>query len=89
MANTVGTVRACNLNNLETVLNIMANATEVICVATGILILVQSLVSWSFDRKVPSGKRILVAITLMVFGLSSPGMVNSVVATLRDANLFS
>ncbi|MBX9878498.1 MAG: hypothetical protein K2Y22_08565 [Candidatus Obscuribacterales bacterium] len=81
-------VRTMNLSNLEALLNIVANFAELIGITGGILLII------SFCRHYTKNKtlaifRLKLALVFIASGLSTPGTVNYLVATARDANLFS
>lgn len=92
--NTAGTVRVNNLANLEALLNIIANGTEIGGVVTGGVFLILALIrgdgflpgtSIGMSRK----QRLVLGVILLIVGLSTPGLMNTMVASARDANLFS
>lgn len=90
--NTAGTVRVNNLANLEALLNICANGSELLGVLCGLLLLISGAVlgkpmSWPF-RLSPVQKAVFGAV-LIAAGLVVPGCINWLVASARDANLFS
>ena len=84
--NTAGTVRVNNLAMLEALLNIGAGTTEIIGVAWGSVLLAMAFI------KVPKEKRaqtIIFALALISFGISTPGILNYLLSTARNANMFS
>lgn len=83
--NGAGTVRVNMLANLEALLNIGANCAEIIAVIWGLVLLYIAFQSW----RAKSWYKIFTAALLIKFGLSIPECVNWMVATARDANLFS
>jgi hypothetical protein len=84
--NTAGTVRVNNLANLEALLNILANGFEVFGLAYGIPCIAIGLMRFSS----PAGTvRLLVGGSSIALGLATPGAINWLVASARDANLFS
>jgi len=92
--NTAGTVRVNNLANLEALLNIIANASQLIGVLLGGSLLLFGLKKT--DMMVPGTTiglsrnfRIFAGLALVSIGVSAPGFVNYMVASARDANLFS
>jgi hypothetical protein len=95
--NTAGTVRVNNLANLEALLNIIANLSEIGCVLVGAVIVLhgfarrEPLITEIMGREVEcsSGQRIVFGIALIIVGLAVPGLINWFVASARDANLFS
>lgn len=88
--NTAGTVRVNNLANLEALLNIIANAGELIGIALGGFNLVMGLRSKGlrFPFAMGGRGRVLLGVTMIVIGLAVPGSINWLVASARDANLF-
>lgn len=84
--NTAGTVRVNNLANLEALLNILANVCEIGFLVAGIAIAGSGLTP---SGRNALGTRIAIGIALAVIGLGMPGCVNWLVASARDANLFS
>ncbi|HEY9676924.1 MAG TPA: hypothetical protein V6C76_02895 [Drouetiella sp.] len=93
--NTAGTVRVNNLANLEALLNIFSNASEVILVLYGIGILLTLLMNkqnagrWFGLAHMSTPAIIALGAVAILIGLSIPGVVNWFVASGRDANLFS
>lgn len=92
--NTAGAVRVNNLANLEALLNLLANGAEIGGVATGGVMLLLALfrgggyfpgTSIGLSRK----QRLVLGVLLILAGLSTPGLMNTMVASARDANLFS
>lgn len=83
--NAVGTVRVNMLANLEALLNIAANCGEIVAILWGLVLLCIALKS----LRVRNWHKIFTAILLIKVGLSIPECVNWMVATARDANLFS
>lgn len=81
--NTSGTVRVNNLANVEAILNILAN---VIAIIGSILGLVTSVNACLRGFK---PKSFAVGLSMIVFGLATPGMINFLVATARDSALFN
>ena len=91
--NTSGTVRVNNLANLEALLNIFANLFELLGLLGGATLLLHSALSSKGLTAIPGLKmsRVKVAlfgITMIVIGLAFPGVINWLVASARDANLF-
>ena len=80
-----------NLANLEALLNIIANGTEILGLHFGATL----LVAGSFVAAIRKNKRWIggvlggCGVLSMVFGLAIPGIINWLVASARDANLFS
>jgi hypothetical protein len=95
--NTAGTVRVNNLANLEALLNIVANLSEIGCALVGLLLVLHGfarrgpLVTEIMGRDIEfsSGQRIVFGVGLIIVGLAVPGLINWFVASARDANLFS
>jgi hypothetical protein len=94
--NTAGTVRVNNLANLEAMLNILANISEICLLLAGGIVLLNSLVSeiviWDLlghEIEFGRGQRVTLGAGLITLGLSFPGLINWFVACARDANLFS
>jgi hypothetical protein len=94
--NTAGTVRVNNLANLEAMLNILANVSEISMLIAGGIVLLNSLVSefviWDLlghEIELGRGQRVTLGAGLITIGLSLPGLINWFVASARDANLFS
>lgn len=80
--NTAATVRVNNLANLEAMLNIFANSLQILGLGVGGSFIVLGGMNARYGR-LASG------IAIAVAGLSVPGIVNWLVASCRDANLFS
>lgn len=89
--NTAGTVRVNNLANLEASLNLLANASEILGIVFGVVLLVPGLLGMKleFPVQMKPSTRVLVGGALIALGLAIPGFVNWTVASARDANLFS
>ena len=89
--NTAGTVRVNNLANLEALLNILANLAEVLGLAIGGVNLALGAMgkTMEFPFKVSARGRIIYGVCVAALGLMVPGMINWLVASARDANLFS
>jgi hypothetical protein len=95
--NTAGTVRVNNLANLEAMLNITANLGEIVLLALGAIIAISGLfdskciVFEAFGEEIEISRvhRIAAGFLLAGAGLFIPGMINWLVASARDANLFS
>ncbi|MBX9771542.1 MAG: hypothetical protein K2X29_09240 [Candidatus Obscuribacterales bacterium] len=86
--NTAGTVRVNNLANLEALLNIIANGLEILGIAWG-----GPTMIWGFMHMAAGTqdalKRVLKGAAGVTGGLATPGAINWLVASARDANLFS
>lgn len=86
--NTAGTVRVNNLANLEALLNVLANGMEIIGVAWGgptTVIGFMRMAAGAHDAM----KRVILGMAGVTGGLATPGIINWLVASSRDANLFS
>lgn len=89
--NTAGVVRVNNLANLEAMLNLFANMVEILGCAVGTAFILRSFLRESTERTgwdSPLG-RFLFGLICLSGGLITPGMTNWLVASARDANLFS
>ncbi len=86
--NTAGTVRVNNLANLEALLNITANGMEILGVAWGGPTMIMGFMHMAAGTQ-DSMKRVLYGGAGVTGGLATPGAVNWLVASARDANLFS
>lgn len=91
---TAGTVRVNNLANLEALLNLIANSAEIGGVVTGGSLLILSLfrneglfpgTSMGMSRR----QRLVLGLIFVISGLAAPGLMNNMVASARDANLFN
>ncbi len=87
--NTAGTVRVNNLANLEAMLNIFVNTFEILCILSGATLLVAGLKPRPGQEQRRSFAYAMTGIALIVSGIAAPGMVNYMLASARDANLFS
>ncbi|HEY9713894.1 MAG TPA: hypothetical protein V6C72_10515, partial [Chroococcales cyanobacterium] len=92
--NTAGTVRVNNLANLEALLNIMANGIEILGLFCGIGYLLKALCSVGLNGSRATAQtrifqNVAVGLSCIVAGLLTPGFINWMVASARDANLFS
>ena len=86
--NTAGTVRVNNLANLEALLNIIANGMEILGIAWGgptMIMGFMHMAAGSHDAM----KKVLFGAAGVTGGLATPGCINWLVASARDANLFS
>lgn len=85
------TVRVNNLANLEALLNIIANGGEIL----GILLCVPLFFAGLLMTILMKGRRIfgvmvlLASPAVLIMGLALPGLINWLVASARDAGLFS
>lgn len=93
--NTAGTVRVNNLANLEALLNIIANLTEIAGALIGVVILVHGLAIrenaslLGLPITMSPGVRIAIGLGVILMALAVPGTINWFVASARDANLFN
>lgn len=94
--NTAGTVRVNNLANLEALLNIVANGIELVGVLFGLSHIICALCRRPLDQRIfgmgfstgPVG-RFVFGFMVILGGLAVPGCINWLIASARDANLFS
>jgi hypothetical protein len=86
--NTAGTVRVNNLANLEALLNIIANGLEILGIAWGGPTMIMGFMHMAAGTQ-DAMKRVLYGAAGVTGGLATPGCINWLVASARDANLFS
>lgn len=86
--NTAGTVRMNNLTNLEALLNIVANGMEILGIAWGGPTMIMGFMHMAAGTQ-DAMKRVLFGCAGVTGGLATPGVINWLVASARDANLFS
>ncbi len=86
--NTAGTVRVNNLANLEALLNIIANGMEILGIAWGGPTMIMGFMRMAAGTQ-DAMKRVLFGAAGVTGGLATPGCINWLVASARDANLFS
>ncbi len=86
--NTAGTVRVNNLANLEALLNIIANGMEILGIAWGGPTMIWGFMNMAAGTQ-DALKRIIRGAAGVTGGLATPGCINWLVASCRDANLFS
>lgn len=86
--NTSGTVRVNNLANLEALLNIIANGMEILGIAWGGPTMIMGFMHMAAGTQ-DSMKRVLFGAAGVTGGLATPGCINWLVASARDANLFT
>ena len=86
--NTSGTVRVNNLANLEALLNIIANGMEILGIAWGGPTMIMGFMHMAAGTH-DAMKRVLFGAAGVTGGLATPGAINWLVASARDANLFS
>ena len=87
--NTAGTVRVNNLANLEALLNIIANGCELLFMSIGVVMIVSALINIAKKNAMGTARQIGVGVACAIIGLATPGVINWLVASARDANLFS
>jgi hypothetical protein len=86
--NTAGTVRVNNLANLEALLNIIANGMEILGIAWGGPTMIMGFMHMAAGTQ-DAMKRVMFGAAGVTGGLATPGAINWLVASARDANLFS
>ncbi len=86
--NTSGTVRVNNLANLEALLNIIANGMEILGIAWGGPTMIMGFMHMAAGTQ-DAMKRVLWGCGGVTGGLATPGCINWLVASARDANLFA
>ena len=86
--NTSGTVRVNNLANLEALLNIIANGMEILGIAWGGPTMIMGFMHMAAGTQ-DAMKRVLFGAAGVTGGLATPGCINWLVASARDANLFT
>jgi hypothetical protein len=86
--NTAGTVRVNNLANLEALLNIIANGMEILGIARGGPTMIMGFMHMAAGTQ-DAMKRVMFGAAGVTGGLATPGAINWLVASARDANLFS
>lgn len=86
--NTAGTVRVNNLANLEALLNIIANGMEILGIAWGGPTMILGFMHMAAGSQ-DAMKKVLFGMGGVTGGLATPGCINWLVASSRDANLFS
>jgi hypothetical protein len=86
--NTAGTVRVNNLANLEALLNIIANGMEILGIAWGGPTMIMGFMHMAAGTQ-DAMKRVLWGAAGVTGGLATPGCINWLVASARDANLFA
>jgi hypothetical protein len=88
--NTAGTVRVNNLANLEALLNLIANCGALLGFVYGGFLILSAACNWTFgNEKVSQGMRYGMGAACLAGGFALPGFINWMVASARDANLFS
>jgi hypothetical protein len=86
--NTAGTVRVNNLANLEALLNIIANGLEILGIAWGGPTMILGFMYMAAGTQ-DAMKKVMFGAAGVTGGLATPGCINWLVASARDANLFS
>ncbi len=86
--NSAGTVRVNNLANLEALLNIIANGMEILGVVWGGATMIMGFMRLGSGAD-GATLRIFLGAIGVAGGLCTPGVINWLVASARDANLFS
>ena len=89
---TAGTVRVNMLANLEAALNIWANGVELVCliIATCLVYSAFRLIFLNRGKKpVPVQRRFCCAGSCLAFGAAFPGLLNWVIAFMRDSALLN
>lgn len=91
--NTAGTVRVNNLANLEALLNIIANLTQLGGMFLGGMLFLHGVFLRGrvaiMGVEVSPFVRISIGLAICALGFCTPGLINWFVASARDANLFS
>ncbi len=95
--NTAGTVRVNNLANLEALLNLLANGMELLGLGYGLVQIVCAVLKRPlkgnclglFHYEYGPVSRFLIGFGCILGGLATPGMISWLIASARDANLFS
>ncbi|MBS2006739.1 MAG: VWA domain-containing protein [Cyanobacteria bacterium SZAS TMP-1] len=86
--NTAGTVRINNLANLEATANLMAGAIEALGLLWGGITVLISICMWKRNADKAFSKMMLGALGVGI-GICTPGLINWLIATLRDVGLFN
>ncbi len=86
--NTAGSVRVNNLANLEGLLNIIANGMEILGIAWGGPTMIFGFMHMAAGSQ-DAMKKVMFGCAGVTGGLATPGCINWLVASARDANLFS
>lgn len=86
--NTAANVRVNNLANLEALLNIIANGMEILGIAWGGPTMIMGFMHMAAGTQ-DAMKRVLFGCAGVTGGLATPGCINWLVASARDANLFA
>lgn len=83
-----GTVRVNSLANMEALLNIVANGIEIWGIGSVGNFFAGAIICFVLKRPVFGAICVILCPVSLVFGLGTPGMINWLVASARDANLF-
>jgi hypothetical protein len=86
--NTAGTVRVNNLANLEALMNIIANGMEILGIAWGGPTMIMGFMHMAAGTQ-DAMRKVLHGAAGVTGGLATPGCINWLVASARDANLFN
>jgi hypothetical protein len=86
--NTAGTVRVNCLANLDALLNIAANASELFGLMIGAGVLFCALKRLRKEARLSRG-RVAIGVSFIAFALMAPKLINWSVAIARDSNFFS
>ncbi len=86
--NSAGTVRVQNLANLEALTNIIANGMIILGIAWGGPTIIMGFMAMSAGQQ-DALKRIIWGLCGVTGGIATPGVINWLVASGRDAGLFS
>lgn len=85
--NTAGSVRVNNLANLEALLNIVANGMEILGIGWGGPTMIFGFMHMAAGSQ-DAMKKVMFGCAGVTGGLATPGCINWMVASARDANLF-
>ncbi|MBS1988862.1 MAG: hypothetical protein JSS83_00005, partial [Cyanobacteria bacterium SZAS LIN-3] len=86
--NTAGTVCVNNLANLEATANLIAGAIEALGLLWGSITVLISICMWKRNADKAFSKMMLGALGVGI-GICTPGLINWLIATLRDVGLFN
>lgn len=84
--NSAGTVRVNHMANIESVLNIFANALEILGLCWGVPNIILGVMRFGMVKD--AAVRIAVGIGSVTFGLATPGLVNWICGLARDSEYF-
>jgi len=90
--NTAGTVRVNNLANLEQLLSVLASVIQIAGIGLAVFLASEALQKGELKLgklNLTKSKGLAAALVLAAAGACSPQFVNWLVASLRDANIFS